>query len=202
MLDLSFTDIFRYLMSLAPLFITSFLLMSSVLNQNVKGLVYFGGILMVAILTIGFKRIFRLKPPTEYTQEKCQTFNLPPLITEYSAPDFNSMFLSFTMMYLTMPMAHKAAPVNAILIIVMSIFIIGNGATRIMTGCNNKLDVLIGNLIGSGLGIAYFYAFWATNNKNMLFIDDVVSNKVSCNRPSKQTFKCAVYKNGQLIKNL
>lgn len=202
MLDLSFTDVFRYLMSLAPLFITSFLLMASVLNQDVKGLVYLGGILMVGILTIGFKQIFKLSPPVEYNAEKCQTFNLPPLITQYSAPDFNSMFLSFTMMYLIMPMIHKAAPLNAIFIIIMGIFILGNGATRIMTKCNNKLDVVIGNLIGAGLGVGYFYAFWATNNKNMLFVDDVTSNKVSCNRPSKQTFKCAVYKNGQLIKNL
>ncbi len=83
----------------------------------------------------------------------------------------------------------------------MSIFIIGNGITRVMIGCNNKIDMAIGNLIGGGLGVGYFFAFWATNNKNMLFIDDVTSNKVSCNRPSKQTFKCAVYKNGELIKN-
>ena len=202
MLDLSFSDIFRYLMSLAPLFITSFLLMASVLNQNVKGLIYLGGILIVAILTIGFKRIFRLSPPEGYSPEKCQTFNLPPLMTEYSAPDFNSMFLSFTMMYLVMPMAYKAAPLNAILIILMVFFIIGNGATRVMMGCNNKIDVIIGNLLGAGLGVGYFFAFWASNNKNLLFIDDITSNNVSCSRPSKQTFKCAVYKNGQLVKNL
>jgi hypothetical protein len=29
-----------------------------------------------------------------------------------------------------------------------------------------------------------------------------VSNNVVCSRPKKQTFKCAVYKNGELIKNL
>ena len=202
MLNLNFTDIFRYLMSLAPLFITCFLLMASVLNQDVKGLIYLGGILMVAILTVGFKQIIKLSPPGTYVADTCQVFNLPPLISDYSAPDFNSMFLSFTLMYLIMPMAYGATPVNAIFIILMSIFIIGNGITRVKIGCNNKIDMVIGNLIGGGLGVGYFFAFWATNNKNMLFIDDVTSNKVSCNRPSKQTFKCAVYKNGQLIKNL
>lgn len=202
MLNLTFSDIFRYLMSLTPLFITCFLLMASVLNQNVKGLIYLGGILIVAILTIGFKQVFRLNPPEGYRPETCQVFNLPELITRYSAPDFNSMFLSFTFMYLVMPMAYKAAPINAILIILMCIFIIGNSITRIMISCNNILDVLIGNLLGAALGVGYFFAFWATNNKNMLFTDDIISNKVSCQRPSKQTFKCAVYKNGQLIKNL
>lgn len=202
MLNLSFTDIFRYCMSLAPLFITCFLIMGSVLNQDVKGLVYLGGILIVAILTVGFKRLFRVRPPTDYNQEQCQVFNLPPLVTEFSAPDFNSMFLSFTTLYLLMPMAYGASQMNALLIIILIIFIIGNGATRYLTKCNNLMDILIGNLLGSGLGVGYFFAFWATNNKKLLFIDDLNSNNVVCNRPSKQTFKCAVYKNGQLIKNL
>lgn len=202
MLNLSFSDIFRYLMSLAPLFIAFFLIMGSVMNQDVKGLVYLGGILIVAILTIGFKRLFRVAPPQSYSAERCQVFNLPPMITDFSAPDFNSMFLSFTTMYLIMPMIYKATPVNALLIIMMILFIVGNGITRKMMGCNNIMDILIGNLLGSGLGIAYFFAFWASGNQKLLFIDSLDSNNVMCNRPSKQTFKCAVYKNGQLIKNL
>lgn len=202
MLNLSFTDVFRYCMSLAPLFISCFLIMGSVLNQDVKGLVYLGGILIVAILTVGFKRLFRIAKPAAYNPDTCQVFDLPPLVTEFSAPDFNSMFLSFTTMYLVMPMAYGAAQLNALLIIILGIFILGNGVTRYMTKCNNLTDIFIGNLLGSGLGVGYFFAFWSSNNKKLLFIDNLDSNKVMCNRPSKQTFKCAVYKNGQLIKNL
>ena len=39
---------------------------------------------------------FRVKPPESYNPETCHTFNLPEIITKYSAPDFNSMFLAFT----------------------------------------------------------------------------------------------------------
>ena len=148
MLNLSFSNVIRYCMSLAPLFITCFLIMGSVLNQDVKGLVYLGGILIVAILTVGFKRLFRIGPPADYNAETCQVFNLPPLITEYSAPDFNSMFLSFTTMYLLMPMAYGATELNALLIIILCIFIIGNGITRYITKCNNLTDILVGNLLG------------------------------------------------------
>ena len=111
--------------------------MGSVLNQDVKGLVYLGGILIVAILTVGFKRLFRIAKPAAYNPDTCQVFDLPPLVTEFSAPDFNSMFLSFTTMYLVMPMAYGAAQLNALLIIILGIFIIGNGVTRYMTKCNN-----------------------------------------------------------------
>lgn len=205
MLNLSFFDIFRYFMSLTPLFITCFLVLVSILNQNAKGLVYIGGLLMVAVFTLGLKQLFRSvgrQRPADYLAETCQVFNLPAIATDVSTPDFNSMFLSFTTMYLAMPMALQATPVNAILLVMMGIFIIGNGITRISQKCNWPLDIVVGNLIGGSLGVAYFYIFWATNNKNLLFIDDLSSNNVTCSRPSKQTFKCAVYKNGQIIKNL
>jgi hypothetical protein len=38
-----------------------------------------------------------------------------------------------------------------------------------------------------------------TGGQNLLFTTDTPSNKVACYRPSKQQFKCSVYKNGELI---
>ena len=202
MLDLNFSSLFRYLMSLSPMIIASFLILASLLDHNVKGLVYLGGVLIVAILTIGFKRLFRVKKPDRYVADICQVFNIPPIMTDYSAPDFNSMFLSFTTTYLLLPMAMGGTSLNAILIIIMGMLVIGNGVTRVTQGCNNIIDIIIGIILGGGLGAGYFFAFWATNNRNLLFTDSIASNNVTCNRPSKQTFKCAVYKNGQLVKNL
>jgi len=202
-MDLNFADIFRYFMSLSPLFISSFLVLGSVLNQDVKGLVYIGFVLIVAILSIGFKQLFKVAAPAGYNPDVCQVFNLPAIVTQYSAPDFNSMVLSFTALYLIMPMAYGAAPLNALLIVVLGIFILGNGFTRVTRGCNNIMDILLGNVIGAGLGIGFFFALWAKKeSRQFLFTDTTSSNNVTCNRPSKQTFKCAVYKNGQLIKNL
>ena len=81
--------------------------------------------------------------------------------------------------------------------------ILGNGITRKSAGCNFIADLLVGNLVGAGLGVGFFYALWSKQeNRHLLFTSDLGSNRVSCSRPSKQTFKCAVYKNGQLIKNL
>ena len=203
MLNLNFADVFRYLMSLSPVLIATFLVMGSVINQDVKGLVYIGFVLTVAVINIGFQQLFRVKPPESYNPETCHTFNLPEIITKYSAPDFNSMFLAFTTMYITMPMIHKAAPLNALLIVILGMCMIGNGFTQVTKGCNNIIDIILGNMLGGGLGVGFFYALWAKEDtRKFLFTDNISSNRVSCNRPSKQTFKCAVYKNGQLIKNL
>ena len=42
--------------------------------------------------------------------------------------------------------------------------------------------------------------FYATGNDKMLYFNEILSNKVICGRPSESTFKCAVYKNGELLR--
>ena len=39
----------------------------------------------------------------------------------------------------------------------------------------------------------------STGNTSILFINELTSNKEVCTRPSKQQFKCKVYKDGTLI---
>ena len=201
--DFNFQSIFKYLMSFSTLFIVGFLTMDSAINQNIKGLIYLGGVLIVSIIGIIFKNIFTKGQPDGYNVEECQLFKgLPALIAAYSMPDLNSMILSFTVMYVIMPMIHGGVPVNAILIIIMSIFTIGNSISLYLGKCNKLIDLIVGNILGAGIGVAYFFLFWASGNKNLLFGNSLDSNNVICNRPAKQTFKCAVYKNGQVVKNL
>ena len=118
----------------------------------------------------------------------------------YSAPDLTACF--FHHYVFTFANGHGRILTKRRSYYHMGMLVIGNGVTRVSQGCNNIIDIIIGNILGAGLGAGYFFAFWATNNRNLLFTDSIASNNVTCNRPSKQTFKCAVYKNGQLVKNL
>lgn len=207
-IEFTFSNLAKFMISMSPLFITSFLILGSILDQQfAKGIVYIGGVLILAVITLGIKLLFKKARPTTdegYNTDNCQIFSLQDTnpIKMYSLPDFNSMFLAFTTAYLILPMIKNNSQVNPLLIIVLGVFIIGNGITRVRNHCNTILDIVVGNLVGTGLGVGYFFIFWATNHRDMLFIDEMTSNNVICNRPSKQTFKCAVYKNGQIIKNL
>ena len=59
--------------------------------------------------------------------------------------------------------------------------------------------ILIGDFFGGiGLGVASVLIMNSTN-RNVLFINEIPSNKEICSMPSKQTFKCSVYKNGELV---
>jgi hypothetical protein len=41
----------------------------------------------------------------------------------------------------------------------------------------------------------------ANGGEKFLFFNEVQSNKVVCSRPTKQQFKCTVYKNGEILTN-
>ena len=62
-----------------------------------------------------------------------------------------------------------------------------------------KTDVLInllGGLVSSGLIVGCMYL---GGSSKYLFFNETQSNKEVCSMPSEQTFKCQVYKNGELI---
>jgi hypothetical protein len=57
----------------------------------------------------------------------------------------------------------------------------------------------LGSLVGFILGLVWFIIFYSTDHKDLLFFNAEPSNNVICSRPKKQTFKCLVYRNGEVI---
>ena len=64
-------------------------------------------------------------------------------------------------------------------------------------------SIVIGNLL-SGLlfGIIVVMIMYGSTLKNYLYINEVNTNKEVCSMPSKQQFKCRVFKDGTLIGNI
>jgi hypothetical protein len=57
-------------------------------------------------------------------------------------------------------------------------------------------NVLIGIFLG---GVIAGLIMYGSNLKSYLYINEVNTNKEVCTMPSKQQFKCSVYKNGELV---
>jgi hypothetical protein len=60
------------------------------------------------------------------------------------------------------------------------------------------LNILLG-AASAGLIVTLMYA---GGSGKYLFFNEVSTNKEICSMPQKQTFKCAVYKNGELVGNI
>jgi len=75
-------------------------------------------------------------------------------------------------------------------------------SSRLYNHCTTFLGTGLGLLLGGILSFGYYAIIKETQPDLLYFINSKSSNNVACSKPSKQTFKCSVYKNGKLIKNL
>lgn len=199
-IDLTITNLFQFISALTPLLLIFFMVMISIFNQDLKGLVYLAGILIVSVINIFLLNIIKNKRD-ETSSSSCNIFNLPFNMTQYNVPSLNSVLISFTIAYLLLPMISSNQMNYVVIAALFSIFII-DGISKIMNKCTTSAGVIFGLLTGFLTGSLWYTLFHSTGYNSLLYFDEVISNKVYCSRPKKQTFKCAVYKNGELIKTL
>lgn len=193
---------FRLFSALSPLLLGFFLIVGSIFNNDIKGLVYLGGVLIASGLNLLLNNLFASEIPENNIPPYCNlvTFNWGDSLRE-DIPAYNSLFISFTIAYLLLPMV-LTEQYNIMVVIFLFSLLFIDGITRILKGCASKLGVFLGIMFGTLLGFGWSSLFYYTGHGDLLYFNEIISNKVVCNRPEKQTFKCALYKNGKLIKNL
>ena len=74
---------------------------------------------------------------------------------------------------------------------------------KVIRGCldfSKQMSAVIGDFIGGGLlAMGIVFLMYAGNSDRFLFFADQTANGTICSRPKSQTFRCAVYKNGELV---
>jgi len=124
---------------------------------------------------------------------------------------YSTYILSFTLMYFLMPMIMLStqSKTNAINYGVLAFFIAYIALDLFIKkslSCIPKIlsTLVIGDII-SGVflgGIISGLIMYGTTLKSYLYINEINSNKEVCSMPSKQQFKCRVFKNGELVGNI
>ena len=197
-MQLNFSNIMHFFAAISPILLTFFLVMISIFNSDIKGLVYLGGILIASLINLFILNTLKVKSQT-LIPSNCNLIEFPFNLNEYVSPAFNSMFISFTLAYLFMPMKYISGINYPVLISITSLLVL-DGSTKIMGGCTTFGGVALGSLVGFVLGLLYFISLYNTDHSDLLFFNAEPSNNVICSRPKKQQFKCVVYKNGEVLK--
>lgn len=195
-IQLSFSNIMQLFSALAPVFISFFLVMLSIFNQNVKGILFMAGAVLATAFNILLMNLIK-SPISPDASQVCNLIEFP-LITRYNSPAATSLFIAFTFAYLFMPMYTNDQmnyPVIASLLVLFAV----DTLTRINNKCTSISGSLLGGLVGIILGIMWYGMFHLLGYDDLLYFDEMDTNRVLCKKPSKQSFKCSVYKNGQLI---
>jgi len=199
-LQLTFSNIVQLFSVFAPLFLGTFLILISVFNQNIKGMIYLGGVLIASVINLGI--MFAIgSEPLDNQGAICNLIDFPLIPTQYNVPNYNSMFISFTLMYLLLPMLANNQVNMWIIGTIVSIFAV-DAFVKLQYSCTVPRGIVFGGIIGSALGAAWYFTMALTEHTSLLFFSDLTSNNVVCSRPKNQTFKCSVYKNGQVLQDL
>lgn len=204
--EFSATNLFKFLGLLTPFLIIFFLLMSSVINQDFKVIVYLFGTSIASLINIFFMYLIRSKR-TEDASPFCNVFTFPFTVNSvanerYDAPSMTSMFISFTLAYIWIPMVFNPPnTVNLPLVLTLSALLVIDVIAQHNQKCTNFLGSFLGTLVGFVMGALWYSLVNSSGYKSLLYYTDFTGNKTICSRPQKEYFKCDVYKNGKLLQS-
>jgi hypothetical protein len=108
--------------------------------------------------------------------------------------------LAYTLGYLLFTIVkYKIVIFNLAVVIFFPILILADIWWNISTGCYTPFQCVVALIIGSGAGILWSFIIWKSKVKEFQYYNIGATSEI-CSKPTAQTFKCAVYKNGELIK--
>jgi len=195
---LTLSNIIQFVSFIAPTLLIFFMFLTSMFNQNLKGLVYIAGILISSFFNIILMNIVGSER-NEDEAFSCSLFDIP-FVSRFNSPYPTTLIVGFTLAYLAMPMKynnHMNYPVVGFLLCLLVLDIL----TKVQNKCTTYSGTVLGGLVGCLMGVAWYGLFNATGYQSLLYFDELRSDNVMCSKPTNQTFKCQVYKNGELISN-
>ena len=188
---------------LAPFILICFFTLSSIFNQDFKGLIYLLGILFSVVLSIGVNPFVQslfgtLGLQKSEPQNVCSSITIGKMDALSGIP-LGQVVIVFTMTYLIYSMMeYNIVPQNWPTIVFFVLLSVFNIYWNVNYNCHHWIELTAACVVG------LFGFIWGEiiNNgfksKRLLYFTGIEQSN-HCSRPTKQTFKCKVYKNGSLI---
>jgi hypothetical protein len=203
-------NIIVFLIFNSPLILAIGVTGMSFIFQNPNGFVYLG-FLLVACIIRNFTYAYLVETPSSKkiggdvpiiggneNPNICGAIKYSP----YGNPTFSSFVFAFTIMYLSLPMFSRGAPNYWVFSSLVTYFLV-DMLMKLYKGCIVSYgDLFLNVLLGTAFAAAFVTAMYAGGSGKYLFFNEVASNKEICTQPKRQTFKCNVYKDGQLVSAL
>ena len=174
---------------LAPFILVSFFSLSSLLNQDLKGIIYLAGLLIACFVSV----LVGNQLPSHVIADKntlvCNVLTLTENGRISKVPLSMTVFC-YTFFYLVYIIArYKLANQNIPTLIVFPLLIIGEYVWNMNYGCSGNIGLLAAFGIGSIIGTVWSIIIDYTKMSELQYFNGITNNAV-CSRPSKQIFRC------------
>lgn len=181
----------------SPILLATIITTTSFIFQNVKGLIYLAFLISCCLLR-SYMYFISGSAPVVNDGSICNSVQY----SKYGNSNFSAFVFAFSIMYLSLPMFVNKSP-NYWLFTALLVYFSIDTFIKYYKGCIFKASDFIVNtlfgLISSTLIIVFMYI---GGSSKYLFFNEVSSDKEVCYKPTNQTFKCQVYKNGELVGNI
>lgn len=175
---------------LSPFIIVSYFSISSLFNQEIKGVIYLVGVIFACFATILFGNSLNDDMIVSTSGNPvCNMLTLGSTGT-YSRIPLGISILSYTFAYLTFVIVkYKIVMYNLPTLILFPMLILGDLFWNIKNECFQPFGTIMSLFIGGGVGLLWAFII-DTIKKPKLQYFNVGSDRTVCERPSKQLFKC------------
>jgi len=190
-------NLFVFFTFFSPIILATSITSMSFIFQNFKGLIYLGFLIACCILR---NYVYMMSGSVPIVNDKtiCSSIQY----SKYGNPTFSAFVFAFTIMYLSIPMFSNGAVNYWVFISLISYFFL-DMFIKIYKKCVIQMgDLFLNVLLGLASSALIVTLMYAGGSGKYLFFNEISSNKEICYQPSKQTFKCSMYRDGTLISEI
>jgi hypothetical protein len=186
-----------YLTFFSPIILATSVTSMSFIFQNFKGLIYLGFLIGCCVVR-SYVYMMSGANPIVNDRTICTSIQY----SKYGNPTFSAFVFAFTIMYLCFPMFSNSSVNYWVFISLLTYFFI-DIFIKIYKKCIIQTgDLFLNILLGVASSALIVTLMYAGGSGKYLFFNEVSSNKDVCYQPSKQTFRCSVFKDGTLVSEL
>ena len=190
------TNILDYILKFSPVILVFSIFFMSFIFQNFKGFIYLG--FLIASVLAREALIYSSSSPVFIPKnEICNNVTFSPL----GGTTFSLFVITFSIFYLCWPMFLNKS-MNYWLLSGLLLYLLLDLGVRSSLKCFSGFKSIFVNMLGGfSLATLIVIPMFYFGGNTYLFFNELSSDKETCSMPTKQKFKCAVYKNGELIGN-
>ena len=120
----------------------------------------------------------------------------------YGNPTFSAFVFAFTIMYLSLPMFSNGSPNFWVFFGLLVYFFIDLFIKTYKKCVIQTTDLILNILMGLTSSAIIVVLMYAGGSGKYMFFNEVSSNKEMCSQPKTQTFRCDVFRDGELVGNI
>jgi hypothetical protein len=190
-------NIIVFLSFYSPIILATSVTSLSFIFQNFKGFIYLGFLIACCVAR---NYVYQLSGgiPMQNDKTICSAIQY----SKYGNPTFSAFVFAFTITYFSIPMFSNGSP-NFWIFSCLLVYFFLDLFIKIYKKCIIRISELFINvLLGFATSAILVTLMYAGGSGKYLFFNEVSSDKEICYQPKNQTFKCSVYKNGELVGNI